>query len=206
MPDTICLTGVVATTPRHITTTEGLDITSFRLASSQRRFDRHQNSWVDVGTNWYTLTAFRQLASNLATSVSKGDRVVAAGRLRIREWENAEKSGMTVEIEVESVGHDLGWGTTQFSRTVQPEAQAGVSSAPPGAGPGGGHGMPPGPGDLGPGSGDVTAPAVTGSGGWAIPGARSEPAAGLGSDGFTPASTADSEHGALTPHLDSTRL
>lgn len=70
MPDTISLTGVVATVPRHITTTEGLDITSFRLASSQRRFDRTQNLWIDMGTNWYTVTAFRQLASNLATSIA----------------------------------------------------------------------------------------------------------------------------------------
>ena len=82
MTETISLTGVVATNPRHITTTEGLNITSFRLASSQRRFDRSKNSWVDMGTNWYTVTAFRQLASNLASCLTKGDRVVAAGRLR----------------------------------------------------------------------------------------------------------------------------
>ncbi|RFA22100.1 single-stranded DNA-binding protein [Subtercola boreus] len=123
MPDTIALTGVVATTPRHVTTGDGLAITSFRLASSQRRYDRQQNTWVETGTNWYTVTAFRQLASNLAASVNKGDRVVAAGRLRIREWENSEKSGMTVEVEAESVGHDLAWGNSEFRRSVSSERQ-----------------------------------------------------------------------------------
>ncbi|MDF2443664.1 MAG: single-strand DNA-binding protein, partial [Subtercola sp.] len=141
-------------------------------------------------------------------SVAKGDRVVAAGRLRIREWENAEKSGMTVEIEVDSVGHDLGWGTTRFSRSVQPETQAGGSSTPPGQGHGPGFGPGAGP-ESGSGQGTndgADSAAITGSGGWAIPGARAEPASGLESDGFTPASTADSEHDARTPHLDSTRL
>ncbi|MCU1509507.1 MAG: single-stranded DNA-binding protein [Glaciihabitans sp.] len=35
----ITITGLVATQPRHIVTSEGLPITSFRLASTQRRFD-----------------------------------------------------------------------------------------------------------------------------------------------------------------------
>jgi hypothetical protein len=51
MSDTITLTGIVATLPRAITTGEGLAITSFRLASSQRRFDRAQERWVDGETN-----------------------------------------------------------------------------------------------------------------------------------------------------------
>ena len=42
MPDAITLTGLVATNPRHLVTSEGLPITSFRLASTQRRFDRSQ--------------------------------------------------------------------------------------------------------------------------------------------------------------------
>ena len=62
MTDTITLTGFVATVPNHLVTGEGLPITSFRLASTHRRFDRSRNLWVDNGTNWYTVTSFRQLA------------------------------------------------------------------------------------------------------------------------------------------------
>ena len=47
MPDAITLTGLVATPPRHLVTSEGLPITSFRLASTQRRFDRPQQKWID---------------------------------------------------------------------------------------------------------------------------------------------------------------
>lgn len=118
MSDTITVSGLVATAPRHIVTGEGLPITSFRLASTQRRFDRSNQRWADGETNWYTITSFRQLAINSATSVSKGDRVVLSGRLRIREWENADRSGTNIEIEADSLGHDLMWGTAQFSRTI----------------------------------------------------------------------------------------
>lgn len=118
MTDLITLTGLVATTPRHITTSEGLAITSFRLASSQRRYDRAAQRWVDGDTNWYTVSAFRGLAQNSATSISKGDRVILSGRVRIRDWENTDRSGTTVEIEAESLGHDLTWGTTVYTRTT----------------------------------------------------------------------------------------
>jgi single-strand DNA-binding protein len=116
MSDTITLTGLVATTPRHLTTSEGLAITSFRLASSQRRFDRSAQKWIDADTNWYTISSFRALANNSAVSIVKGDRVVVSGRLRIRDWENTDRSGTTVEIEADSIGHDMSWGTSSFTR------------------------------------------------------------------------------------------
>jgi single-strand DNA-binding protein len=118
MSDTITITGLIATTPRHVVTAEGLPITSFRLASSQRRFDKSADKWVDASTNWYTISAFRQLAINAVPSLSKGDRVVVNGRLRVRDWQNDDRTGTTVEIEAESIGHDLFWGTASFTRTV----------------------------------------------------------------------------------------
>ncbi|MER3388995.1 MAG: single-stranded DNA-binding protein [Microcella sp.] len=118
MTDTITLTGLVATNPRHIVTSEGLTITSFRLASNQRRFDRGQNAWIDGDTNWYTVTAFRQLGTHVASSLEKGHRVLVTGRVRIRDWETDEKSGTSVEIDAEAIGHDLTWGRATFTRSV----------------------------------------------------------------------------------------
>jgi single-strand DNA-binding protein len=118
MTDTITLTGFVATAPNHLVTGEGLPITSFRLASSQRRFDRSKNGWVDGGTNWYTITAFRQLAMNANSCIKKGERVIVTGRLRIREWTAGEKSGTHIEVDADAIGHDLGWGTAAFTRSV----------------------------------------------------------------------------------------
>ena len=118
MSESFTVSGLVATTPRHLVTQEGLPITSFRLASSTRRYDRKKKAWIDGDTNWFTVTSFRQLAINTAASVSKGDRIVVAGRLRVRDWDNGERTGTSVEIEADSLGPDLAWGTSEFTRTV----------------------------------------------------------------------------------------
>jgi single-strand DNA-binding protein len=118
MSDQYTVTGLVATTPRHLVTQDGLPITSFRLAASLRKYDKQLNRWVDAETNWFTITSFRQLAVNSAVSISKGDRVLVTGRLRVRDWDNGERAGTSVELEAESVGHDLMWGSSTFTRTV----------------------------------------------------------------------------------------
>jgi len=118
MPDTLTLTGLVATTPRHLVTNEGLPITTFRLASTQRRYDRGQQKWIDGDTNWFTITAFRQLAVNVVGSIAKGQRVVVTGRLRVRDWASGDRTGTNVEVDADALGHDLSWGTAVFSRTI----------------------------------------------------------------------------------------
>ena len=130
MPDAITLSGLVATPPRHLVTSEGLPITSFRMASTQRRFDRSQEKWIDGETNWYTVTAFRQLALNSNASLEKGQRVIVSGRLKIRDWQNGERSGTTIEIEAESIGHDLSWGTAAFTRSVSTATVASLEADP----------------------------------------------------------------------------
>lgn len=116
--ETTTITGLVATTPRHLITKDGLPITSFRLASSNRRFDRGRSEWVDGETNWFTVVAYRTLAKNTAESIGKGDRVIVSGELLIRDWDNGERTGTSVELSASSIGHDLSWGTTSFTRTV----------------------------------------------------------------------------------------
>ena len=114
--DLVTVTGLVATTPRYVTTKDGLKIASFRLASGQRRYDTERQRWVDGDTNWYTISAFGSLATNAATSIEKGDRVIVIRHLRIRDWENTDRSGTTVEIEAETIGHDMSLGTSSFTR------------------------------------------------------------------------------------------
>ncbi len=123
MSDSITVQGLVATTPRHIITSEGLPITSFRMATTSRRFDRAEEQWVVGETNWYTVTAFRSLAQNIAASIEKGQRVLVIGRLRVRDWENGERTGTNVEIEADVIGHNLAWGSAVFTRSNLPTTE-----------------------------------------------------------------------------------
>ncbi|MEO6941642.1 MAG: single-stranded DNA-binding protein [Terrimesophilobacter sp.] len=131
MTDTMTITGLVATTPRHLITAEGLAVTSFRLASNLRRFDRKKNSWVDAGTNWYTVSTYRQLATNVVGSVQKGDRVLVTGRLRIREWEDGEKRGVNIDLDADALGHDLSWGKASFTRSIHSSEVEAVDAGMP---------------------------------------------------------------------------
>ncbi|MBB5632382.1 single-strand DNA-binding protein [Cryobacterium mesophilum] len=128
MTDTLTITGFVATPPRQLTTADGYALTSFRLASNLRRFDRTTKSWVDAGTNWYTVSTYRQMATNVAASVHKGDRVLVTGRLRIRDWQDGEKKGMNIDLDADALGHDLGWGTASFTRTIHSSEVEAVGS------------------------------------------------------------------------------
>jgi single-strand DNA-binding protein len=125
MADTITVAGLVATPIKHTTTSEGLEISTFRLASSTRRFDSKTQAWVDGDTNWFTITAFRHLAANVHASLDKGHRVVVAGKLRVREWRDGEKLGRDVEIIADALGPDLAWGRAQYTRTPRKGAETG---------------------------------------------------------------------------------
>jgi single-strand DNA-binding protein len=145
MPDLITVTGLVATTPKNVVTGTGLAVTTFRLASNHRRYDKAQQKWVDVDTNWFTVTSFRQLAANVVVSLQKGQRILVTGRLRVRDWSSDDKKGTSVEIDAESIGHDLAWGTAAFTRSAaaavaDAEAEAAPAMAAEGAAPGEGAG------------------------------------------------------------------
>lgn len=119
---TLTVCGNVVADPRHVVTDDGLPITSFRLASTVRRFDKSERRWVDAETTFLTVTCFRGMAVNVADSVRKGERVVAHGRLRVRPWQaDGGRSGTAVELDAYAVGHDLACGRTQFQRVVRTE-------------------------------------------------------------------------------------
>jgi single-strand DNA-binding protein len=98
------------------TTTSGASVASFRLASNSRRFDKTSKSWVEQEPSYLSITAWSQLAENVALSVHKGQPIVVTGKLKVRQWQDGEKSGIAVEIDAQSIGHDLNRGTSDFTK------------------------------------------------------------------------------------------
>ncbi|TYC99475.1 single-stranded DNA-binding protein [Arthrobacter echini] len=132
MTDIITVRGYVATEVRLTLAHSGLPISGFRMCSTERRFDKEANGWVDGTTNWYSVSMFRQLATNAGASIKKGDRVIVTGRLRIRPWSSPDgRTGTSVEIDADTAGHDLMWGTANFRRNSsdRSEPQAGPADA-----------------------------------------------------------------------------
>lgn len=116
MQDTVTIRGFVATDPTTRHTASGAAVVGFRLASTERRFDRDAGMWVDAHTNWYSVSAFGQLGSNTAQSVKKGNPVIVTGRLRVRDWSTEDRSGTSVDVVADAVGLDLAYGASAFMR------------------------------------------------------------------------------------------
>lgn len=91
----------------------------FRFAVTARRWDREKQFWTDGHTSFYTVWAWRTLASNLAGSVAVGEPLVVHGRLKVREEERDGQRRTFVDIEALAVGHDLTRGTAAFRRVVR---------------------------------------------------------------------------------------
>jgi len=117
----VTLRGNVATEPRHVRFDDGNTLTSFRLASTARRFDFGRQEWVDKGTTYVNVTCRRAMATNAATSVRKGQPLLVTGKLTERRWSKNDRSGQSLEIAAEGLGHDLTYGTSQFARIVRAE-------------------------------------------------------------------------------------
>lgn len=114
MNDRITVVGNIATVPERRQTGTGIPVAHFRLATSQRRRDA-QGVWVDGETNFFSVSAYRQLAEHALASLQRGQRVIVTGALRIRTWEVGEKKGTAADIDAEAVGPDLQWGTAVFT-------------------------------------------------------------------------------------------
>jgi hypothetical protein len=55
-------------------------VCSFRIVSTERKFNREAQEWVDGDQLFLQVTCWRKLAENVSSSLFKGDNVVVSGR------------------------------------------------------------------------------------------------------------------------------
>ena len=125
--------GWVATDPSQHVGPTGARLTSFRLASTSRFFDRDKGDWTDGRTEWFTVKVFRNAAITVANSIKKGQPVTVNGRFRTNEWEGEGGTRTDLVIDATSVGHDLTRGTADFTRAFGDATLAGDDEAADGA-------------------------------------------------------------------------
>jgi single-strand DNA-binding protein len=100
----------------------GVNVANMRVASTPRI--KRKGTWMDGATTWYSVSAWRTLADNIAESVKKGDAVIVHGRLRSDAWEREDgQISNTLLVEASLVGHDLYRGTSVFLRSTRQERQ-----------------------------------------------------------------------------------
>jgi single-strand DNA-binding protein len=119
MADThVAITGNLTDDPEVHFTPNGAAVANFRLAVTPRI--REGDTWKDGETSFFRITAWRQLATHVGDSLSKGDRVIVLGQLRTRSWEDKDSGERrsVVEVTAEEVGPSLKWATAKPERTT----------------------------------------------------------------------------------------
>jgi single-strand DNA-binding protein len=108
-------------------------VASFRIAMNDRWFDKRAERWAER-TTYINVSAWRQLAENLAASLNKGQPVVVVGRLRQREFERDGQRVTTYEVDADHVGHDLSKGSAVFARNPRGPQTSDIARLETGAG------------------------------------------------------------------------
>ncbi|MBA3311007.1 MAG: single-stranded DNA-binding protein [Nocardioidaceae bacterium] len=131
MTDTVMhMVGHVGTDVDYRKVGSGTDLSTFRLATTPRRWDRNQRAYVDGTTSWITVQCWRTLALHVRDSIRRGDPVLVIGKLKTEEWTKDDVRNSRFVLEAVTVGHDLNRGVSSFEKVVrQVEATVDDSAA-----------------------------------------------------------------------------
>lgn len=113
----ITIVGNLTADPELRTTSAGAQVASFTIASTPRSWNRSTNQFEDGQALFMRCTAWRDLATHCAQSLSKGMRVIAQGRLQQRSYQAKDGSNRTViELQVDEIGPSLKYATAQVQK------------------------------------------------------------------------------------------
>lgn len=122
----ITVVGNLTGDPELRFTASGIAVASFTIASTPRVFDRQANEWKDGDALFLRSSIWREAAENVAESLTKGQRVIAQGRLVQRSYETREGDKRTVvELQVEEIGPALRYATAKVTRNQRGQRQGG---------------------------------------------------------------------------------
>ena len=109
-------------------TASGQAVANFTVANNPRRFDRQRNEWVDEEALFMRCAVWREVAENVAESLTKGMQVIVQGRLRQRSFETKEGGKRTViEMDVDEIGPSLRYATARVQKTSRQQGGGGWS-------------------------------------------------------------------------------
>jgi len=104
----ITITGNLVEDPELRFTPSGQPVAKFRIASTPRFYDKASGEWKDGDSLFLTVNVWRQMAENVAESMTRGTRAIVQGRLRQRSYETKDGEKRSVyEIEADEVGPSL---------------------------------------------------------------------------------------------------
>ena len=117
----IMLRGFVTAEPKFWQRSpEQAPLAEIRLGHTARRLNKATGEWEDGQTSYYTVKCWRRLAVNVKGSLRKGDMILVRGKVVMRTWvDDQQRNRVQMQVEADSVGHDLAFGWSHFNRGDQ---------------------------------------------------------------------------------------
>ena len=127
----VTVVGNLATAVDRHRLADGRTVANFRVASTERRYDKATDGWVDGESLFVDVRCWRALADNADASLVKGDRVVVTGRLFTRTYEHEGQRRSAMTLDAQTVAADLSRCTAVLTRTRRQDGA--VAAEPPAA-------------------------------------------------------------------------
>ena len=125
MSNSINVVGNLTGEPELRFTQSGTAMVSGSIASNRRY--QVNGEWQEQ-TSFFNFTAWRELAENIASTMTKGMRVVATGRMEQKDWTDKDGNKRTsYDLVLEEIGPSLRWATAVVTKTDK----SGSSSSSP---------------------------------------------------------------------------
>ena len=122
--NTVTIAGNLTRDPEIRYTRDGQATVTFGLAVNRRWQNRQTSQWEE-STSFFDVVAWRELAENVALSLTKGARVTVSGRLEQRSWETDDGERRSrVELVADDIGASLRFATAEVQRTQRQAAEA----------------------------------------------------------------------------------
>jgi single-strand DNA-binding protein len=132
--NTVTLVGNITDDPELRFTPSGAAVANFTVAVN-RRIRNQDGSWDDKLDGFFRCNCWRDMAENVAESLTKGARVMVVGRLQQRSWDDQEGNKRSAfEIQVDEVGPSLRWATASVQKTSRSGGGGGQATGPSGGG------------------------------------------------------------------------
>ena len=114
MSNSINVVGNLTGDPELRFTQNGTAMVSGSIASNRRY--QVNGEWQEQ-TSFFNFTAWRELAENIASTMSKGMRVVATGRMEQKDWTDKDGNKRTsYDLVLDEIGPSLRWATAVVTK------------------------------------------------------------------------------------------
>lgn len=122
------VTGNLTSDPELKVTPSGTSVVRFGVAWNRKW--QQDGEWQEE-PHFFDVTCWRDLAENVAESLSKGDRVTVTGRLEQSRWEDKQtgENRSKVGITADDVAASVRWATVDITRAEREDRDSGGRSS-----------------------------------------------------------------------------